>query len=188
MPYILYTYRTHLLNPRADNSKDNNWFEGGCLNYCHPSPRREWSGVGSCGSCATLRGLCATSGCRRWFLRRHFFIRRHRKRSKYSTETDVHFDPKSFKVPLGNPRCPKGAHRHPVGAKGRPKWRRGDALGLPKGLKGTPKFAKGNKMSSKDNQRGKNKSQYKYVYIYIYTYTHKRNTRKLPIHRHTAAG
>ena len=49
---------------------------------------------------------------------RPFFMHRHRKRSKYQRKRTYIFEPKSPQASLGNPRCPKGAHRHPKGANG----------------------------------------------------------------------
>ena len=90
------------------------------FNYRHPSPRYEYSGVGSCGSCATLGGYGAAGAATGEF-REVTFYAQASQTFQIMTETDVHFDPKSSQAPLGSPRWPNGAHRHPKEAKGKPK-------------------------------------------------------------------
>ena len=98
------------------------------------------------------------------------------------TEEDVHFNPKSPQGPLGNPRCLKGGSGIPREPKGGQSGARVSTLGrrgAPKGSKKKPKVTPRRaklvpKTPAGDQQITK-------------PYTHKRNTRKRPIHRQTAA-
>ena len=110
-------------------------FRGVCLNYSHPGPRREWSRVGSCSSCATLGPYCANTA----EFREVVFCAQARYLRATCSELGVHFAPKVIPSSPWEPKAPQVAQRNPKGAKGKPKWRQREPLGSPRRSKGSPK-------------------------------------------------
>ena len=151
------------------------------FNYRHPSPRREWSGVGSCGSWPSLRPLAAVGAVGAEF-REVIFCAQARYLRAICSELDVHCWPKSAQAPLGSPRCPKWFH----GVPREPKGSQSDAKESPLGAQGAPKAPKRQpKVTPRKAKWAPTTPQGDQQITKLYT--HKQNTCKLPIHRHTAA-
>ena len=115
---------------------------GSVFNFRHPSPRHEWSGVGSCGSCATLGGLGESAP----EFREVSFYAQASQTLSILTETDVHFRPQVIPSSPWEPKVSKWSH----GVPREPKGSQSDAKESPLGARDVPK---GPKRGPKDGPR-----------------------------------
>ena len=105
-------------------------------------------GVAAPGRDTALRGMSSA---------RSLFMREAPQTLQILTEKDVHFDPKSAKLPLasqGAPKGPTGIPREPNGSQNEAKESPLGAQGATKSYKGGPKSSRGKKNElQKDTQR-----------------------------------